>query len=634
MVSVHAKSGGGGTFERLLEALTMRNRGLRMQRVRAAFLMAQEMYGDRKHWTGSDLLTHAMGVLEALLPFQPDEDAVIACLLQHSLDVSDHMLDEVQGRFGADVRIIVSGVHLLSHVTMRNRRMSMDNLRLMFLEVSDDIRVILIALCAHSYALDQIPRLSEDEAKRLCKDSLALFSPVAARLGIYSLKQSVESRAFPVLYPTDSQRIAQQMHDLHEKHGRFLRRVMSKLKAFLEKEGVHARIEAREKQAYSVFQKMQDKSINHVEELYDLFALRVIVEHEADCYQVLGLLHRIGHPVQHRFKDYLAFPKPNGYRSLHTTLARLPGIPDGLCVEVQVRTEQMHREAEFGIAAHWSYKEGDVRPKDRLTKTLAFRQEAENGRASLMADHIFVLTPKGDIIELPEGATPLDFAFQVHTNLGLTFRAARVNGAIVPLAYHLENGDIVEILRYREPHPSPRWSTLLRTASARSRLKKYFAHQDLPAHVAVGREMLNEELEDKGLPPLDPDLSLLRVLDGKTLTLQEREEVLANVGQGTVRVQTVLQQLPGTKTPSRRRLMARKEENLSEGSVIESDIPMPVRFAKCCKPDEGPRSSVIGIASRTGELRVHRSHCALIKSGNPERRVKVRWVARAKTVTR
>jgi GTP diphosphokinase / guanosine-3',5'-bis(diphosphate) 3'-diphosphatase len=623
------ETGAGASFERLLEQLSMQDRSLNLMRLRDAFTMAQERYNGRRHWTGAPLMEQVIGVLEILLPFQPDEDAIIGCLLQHIFDDHDRSLDELQQRFGAPVRSIVSGVHLLSHVTMRNRRMSIDQLRLMFLRVSDDARVILITLCAHSYCLDHLKDVPDDEARRFCRDSLTLFAPVAARLGIYSLKNSLEARAFPVVYASDAERLAQQMNELHRKFGRFLGRTAAHLKDYLEKEGMPCRIEAREKQLFSVFQKMQSKSINRVQDLYDLFAVRVIVENEAACYQVLGLLHRIGHPVPYRFKDYIAFPKPNGYQSLHTTLAKLPEMPDGLCVEVQVRTEEMHREAEYGIAAHWSYKEGGSdRARDRLSKAVAFQQAIEKGKGAVLTDHIFVLTPRGDIIELPEGATPLDFAFQVHTNLGISFRAARVNGSIVPLTYQLENGDIIEILRYREPRPSSRWATLLKTASARSRLKKYLARQYHDTYLSQGKEILNEELDRRSMPRLDPDLSLLRSVEGKAIPFADREEWIAKVGQGAMKVSELMGLIDATKLPlvaQRRKNAVAKKLAPAKGTELVSEIPMPLRYAKCCKPEEGKRSAVIGIVSRAGEIRVHRMQCPLIKKGDPGRRVKVRW---------
>ncbi len=555
-------------FKRLLGQLAVAGQKIESERVLEAWQWAIQLYGDRQHSSGQSLLSHAVAVLERLLAFRPDEEAVIACLLQHVIDVEEQGLEQVQKRFGLRVKTMISGVHLLSHVSANNRRMSMDHLRLMFLQVSDDMRVILIALCAQSCLLDRLSAFPPDERRRISQDCLTLYAPVAARLGIYSLKHSFEARAFPIAYPTDSEHILQQVQDIHRQYGDFLEGAVQRMEAFLGENGIPARVEAREKQAYSIFRKMQDKSISHVSELYDLFALRVIVRDEATCYQTLGLLHRIGLPVPQRFKDYIAFRKPNGYQSLHTTLMKVPGMPEHLRIEVQIRTEAMHREAEFGIAAHWSYKEGgQSSSKEQLSRARAFQQAIEKGKENALGSSMFVLTPKGEIIDLPEGATPLDFAFQVHTDLGISFRSARVNGHVVPMTRQLENGDIVEIQRYREPRPSPRWAMLLKTAAARSHLKKYLAKRQTSLDLPV--------------------------------TAKPKEE-------------------------SKKKHAAKILPQSSVATVV-SEIPMPIRFAKCCKADATKKGAIVGIVSRSGNVHIHRAACTLIKKGNPGRRVKVKW---------
>lgn len=620
-------------FEELLLRRKERSPGSDEQLLRAAFLDAQEMYGEAMHWTGERMLAHCVGVLEMYLAFDPDDEGVIACLLHHALDVKIKTLEELEHKYGPAVRSIVSGVHLLSHVTMENRRMSLENLRLMFMRVSDDIRVVLLILCDHSYKLGRLDLLSEDDRRNICRDVLSVFAPVAARLGIYSLKHQMEANAFPVVYPTDAARIGEQLSQIHERHGYFLDRTAATLHEFLKESGIPARVEGREKQAFSMFQKMKQKSLTHVEDIYDLFALRVIVKDEAACYQTLGVLHRIGHPVVNRFKDYIAFPKPNGYQSLHTTLARLPGAPEGVCIEVQIRTEAMHREADLGIAAHWSYKEGGAAEKAsrraKLQRALGLQQSMEDMRRPTLRDHIFALTPKGDIIELPEGSTPLDFAFHVHTTLGLCFKAARVNGNIVPLTHALENGDIVEILRNKEPQPTPNWITVLKTSSARSRLKRYLAEQDRPMYVLRGREALNAELLRHKLPSLDPDLSIMRSYDSQILSSAEREDILMQIGQGAQSASSILYKLDVLKSDPRLRL-PQEQRKIPPPAVtvmaeMDEGIPMPVRYARCCKPDEGERVPIAGVIGRDGAVRVHRAVCKMYLQANPERTVGVHW---------
>ena len=466
---------------------------IEQDRLRQTIEHAQKLYGDARHWTGTTLLEHALGVLHLLLPFQPDADTVAACILQHALETKHLSITEIEEQFGGRVRQFISGVHLLSHVSTRTHTASIDDLRLILLSVADDIRVLLIILCKRCYALERSDKLPAVERKRLARDVLNLFAPVAARLGIHALKQRLQNLAFPIVYPLDAEKLEEQRAQLHDRVGAFLDTAAAELQRSLSDNGIAATVYGREKHLFSIFRKLKNKGFSHMENLPDLFALRVIVDSEEDCYRTLGALHRLGRPVISRFKDYIAFPKPNGYQSIHSVMSKLPGVPEGVFIEVQVRTRGMHREAEFGIAAHWSYKEGGSAQRSmqrvQLQQALASQHALESDANSItrLADHIFVLTPKGDVIELPEGATPLDFAFQIHTDVGLTFRAARVNGAIVPLDYELENGDVVEIVTQRTPHPSAEWLQLLKMASSRSRLKRYLHTIHREKYMARGK---------------------------------------------------------------------------------------------------------------------------------------------------
>lgn len=614
-------------FERLLTERVQP--GASAQRsLRAVFAYAQSVYGDTQHWTGQTLMMHCLDVAEMYAKMAPgDYEGLTACLLHHILDSKKVTLEEIQQAYGPSVRSLVSAAHLLSHVTLKNKRMSTENLRLMFMRVSDDIRVVLLILCNHTCVLEHLEALTPEMSKTLCRDVLNVFAPVAARLGIYSLKHRMELIAFPVAYPTDAARIYEQLAQIHDRHGHFLDNVASTLRTLLKEAGIDARVEGREKQPYSVFQKMRNKSITHVEDVFDLFALRVIVEDEASCYQALGVLHRIGHPVVNRFKDYIAFQKPNGYQSLHTTLARVPGMPDGMTVEVQIRTPAMHREADLGIAAHWSYKEGGgaEHAKRRATLQRALNEQPlDDGHGR--GDHIFALTPKGDIVELPEGATPLDFAFQVHSMLGLCFKAARVNGSIVPMGYQMENGDIVEILRHKEPHPTSNWMTMLKTSSAKAKLKQYLLSLNRSSYVLAGRDALNAEFARLHLPGLDPDFTILRVFDGKVLSYNEREDLLMSIGQGSKSAASVLPHLDALAPEMRQRFQQKKKATgVQSQPGLKSDFPMPLRYARCCKADEGQREELTGVVGRDGMIRVHRMRCKLLKQANPERLIKVWW---------
>ncbi len=604
-------------------------------RLRRAVQRTEQLYAGRAHWTGVSFLEHTAGVLKVLLPFQPDEETVMACLLQHVLKTRQMDVLDLEEEFGAGVRALVSGVHLLSHVTMRNRKSSIEDLRLMLLSVSDDVRVLLIILCERCYVLEHLAAVPAAERRRICRDVLSLFAPVAARLGIYSLKQQLELLAFPQVYASDAQWIAEQIESIHKRTHSFLDSAALTLIEALREQGIEALVQGREKQPYSIFTKMKTKTLSHIESLPDLFALRVIVQSDENCYRVLGLLHRMGRPLANRFKDYISFPKPNGYQSLHTTVSRLPGVPEGVFIEIQIRTQAMHREAEFGIAAHWSYKQRGsaqhVAERFQLQQVLTSQQSVESaGRAATLADHIFVLTPKGDIVELPEGATPLDFAFQIHTDLGLSFRAARVNSSIVSLDYELQNGDVVEILSHRVPQPSPEWMQMVKMASSRSRLKRYLHSIDRSDYVQRGKETVNAELKIRRQPPLDSDLALLRRFDGKYLTFEEREDLLMKIGQGSDRLSSILLHLDLWKSMPRPlpRATAPKKSSPALRTLpveVEGGVPMPLRFAKCCSPQKSDHGDITGFITRTGDVMIHLAKCRMVQHGNAERRIAAQW---------
>ena len=546
---------------------------LRAKRVEEAFALATAWYGDALHWSGVPVLEHCCAVLHTLLPLKPDDDAVIACLLHHAVDAKHVTLLELEERFGTSVRAIVAGEYLLYQLLSRPRRMSLHSLRRMMVRASDDVRALIIFLCDRVVALGHVDRLSESERRIAARVALKVLAPMAASLGVYLLKHQLEAQAFPLAYPSDAERIVEQQRAVQERFRNFLPQAAKAVAKALEQHGVRATVEYREKQPYSAFTKMSRKGVLKLTSVYDLFALRVIVEREEDCYVALGVLHRFSHPVSHRFKDYIAFPKPNGYRSLHTTLTGLPKAPPEVFVEVQIRTATMHEEAEFGIAAHWNYKEGGstehALQRFRLMQQVEKSDDLFGENMGRDVDSIFVLTPKGDVIELPEGATPLDFAFQVHTDIGLAYRAARVNGGVVALNHTLENGDIVEVLRASNPHPSPRWMKLLRTASARSRLRRY---------------------------------------------LQERDGAEPEAAPVTPHVQP---RRPATRKREARPLFLR-----SAGKGI--DVQLPLQPAQCCKPERHPGADVIGIVGR-GVVRVHAAACKHARTANPERRIHVHW---------
>lgn len=614
-------------------------------RIEKAFRMASELYGDAE----SDVMEekqieHACGVLNVLLEFCPDEDTIVACLLQHVLVNQRMSISDLEHAFGPAVREIVSCIHLLSHIQFHNRRRSIDDLKMMFVSISNDARVVVLKLCIRCYNLQNLDRVKPEERLLICRETLQLFAPVAARLGIYKLKHRLEDYAFPVVYPTDNERIMEQLRAVHIEHAPFLDAVASLIRGALENEKIVTRVEAREKHPYSIFQKMREKGLTGIHDVQDLYAARVIVPSDSDCYQALGLIHQLGTPMSHRFKDYISFPKPNGYKSLHTCLMRMPTVPHDLIIEIQIRTQQMHHEAEYGVAAHWSYKEkGSIQTLVTsahlrhilqrqqllsLDEAVKIPSNPEDLKLGLV-DHIYVLTPHGDVIELPEGATPLDFAFSVHTDIGLSFRAAKVNGVVMPISHQLENGDVVEILTFKQPRPSFSWLEELRTTSARSKLKTYFAAKEREDFIVKGRELLNNALKDRGYDVLDPDLTPLKTFDGTPLNKKQREDVLVKIGIGAVKAASTFKHITlaaprRAVTQPRRTVRQSRKQHIVE---IEGGLKMPLRFAKCCSADAmNPLPEIRGFVTRTGDVMVHKHNCRMIKNANPERMVQVRWI--------
>lgn len=614
------------------------------RRLSAALDYAAQIYGDRMHdlVPGLSLFDHAFLSAQFLGEFCKDEDALIACILQHALRCPDVTIGDIGREFGRSVRDMVSRVHLLSHLYTTDWRKSVNDMKIMLVSVADDIRVLLIVLSIACILAERIPVADASHRMRLARQSLQLFAPVAARLGMYALKYRLEKAAFPESYPTDAQHIGQQLDRLGNEHGKdFLRDTAQAIRQFLKKEGITAEVMARQKQPYSIFQKMKQKSVSALEKITDLFAIRVVVPEVSDCYQTLGHLHRLATPISHRFKDYISFPKPNGYQSLHTCLIGLPHAPNDVMVEVQIRTPEMHREAEYGIAAHWLYKEQGKKVIDSAQQfhlsDVLLKQQTVCGTSDThedelaLVDHIYVLTPRGDIIELPDGGTPLDFAFVLHTDLGLRFKSARVNGSIVPISHRLENGDVVEIQTHKYPQPALHWMEDMATASARSKLKAYFFSHNRPQFLLRGREMVNAELKTRGQPALDAELSVVSSGEDGVLTLRDREDLLVKVGMGSARTSSILRGVPiRPKQTPRSRPAAVKPGAVRDLVSVEGEpLDLPYRFAKCCSPQTAdPRpEKLTGIVTRAGFLSIHKDGCRMAKSASPGRKVKVKWTA-------
>ncbi|MBT3835288.1 bifunctional (p)ppGpp synthetase/guanosine-3',5'-bis(diphosphate) 3'-pyrophosphohydrolase [Candidatus Peribacteria bacterium] len=472
-------------METILELLRRLNGNISKKEVddlKDAYEMSCEIYGNEQYITGEYLSTHVKEVTKMLLPMHPETKIIISALLQHVRNPED--LRKIEKRFGKDVRRAVASLGVLENECRRSHSHSKSQLNKMLLALSEDVRVLIICLHDHAHVLNNSHHMEHKAKIGVAREILEVFAPLCAKLGIYSLKYTLENRAFSILYPQEAEDIEKSFEAIHRKNGNLLPSAELALTRTLKSEGIECEISHRKKYPYSIFRKMHKKGITNMVDLYDLFGTRVLVDSVEDCYRVLGILHRTYRPILHRIKDYIGMPKPNGYRSLHTTLLGLSSESLTMPVEVQIRTNEMDKEAEYGIAAHWNYeKKGSSEPLiNKMWSNRMQRMHAISNSSSMeeediheeIADRIYVLTPKGDPIELRKDSTPLDFAFQIHSDIGLKFKMAKVNGAVAPIDHHLENGDVVEILVRKNPTPSEQWISICRTKDARARLRAFF----------------------------------------------------------------------------------------------------------------------------------------------------------------
>jgi len=497
-----------------------------------AFVYAANKHRDQKRVTGEPYVVHLLSVAGILADIDIDIETLVAALLHDVLEDTDTSFEEIKEKFGTNVAILVDGVTKLGNIDFKTvEDYQAENLRKMFLVMAKDIRVVLIKLADRLHNMRTIQVLRRDKQLRIAKETLEIYAPLAHRLGIYHLKRELEDLAFKVLEPDMYYEIRRRVRKKLPEREAIIKEAIDVLSKKLDEAGIKAFITGRAKHFYSIYEKMKRKNLT-IEQMYDLLALRVITNTVVDCYQALGIVHTIWKPIPGQFDDYIANPKSNMYQSLHTTVVGPSGEP----LEVQIRTWDMHWVAEYGIAAHWRYKEGQTKPDDLDAKLTWVRQVLEtqletsepsefleNLKADVLSTEVFVFTPKGDVISLPKGATPLDFAYSIHTEIGNKCVGAMVNGRIVPLSYELQNGDIVRILTSPQGHPSRDWLSIVSTGRARSKIKAYFRameQTEKKERLEKGRDILltelakHEEYDDVDVESLSPSLNKVARISG------------------------------------------------------------------------------------------------------------------------
>ncbi|MFC7441366.1 RelA/SpoT family protein [Laceyella putida] len=607
-----------------------------------AYMFAEEAHRGQFRKSGEPYILHPVAVAEILADLRMDVTTLIAALLHDVVEDTGVTLEQVEERFGEAVRHLVDGVTKLKKRMKftSNEEHQAENHRKMFVAMAQDVRVILIKLADRLHNMRTLKYMPEHKQRQKATETLEIFAPLAHRLGISKIKWELEDISLRYLKPQQYYRIVHLMKKKRAEREKYLDEIIDSLKLRLEEMDVTVLdISGRPKHIYSIYKKMvsQNKEFN---EIYDLMAVRVIVETVRDCYAVLGIIHTVWKPMPGRFKDYIAMPKTNMYQSLHTTVIGPKGEP----IEVQIRTLDMHRTAEYGIAAHWAYKEGSAVEKSKFDEKLKWfremmelQQEAkdaqefvENLKMDWFSDSVFVFTPKGDVIELPMGSVPLDFAYRIHTEIGNMCIGAKVNGKIVPLDYPLKTGDIIEILTSKHSYgPSQDWLSLVKSSHARSKIRNWFKKQRREESVAKGREMI-EALLKKHDFNVNEVLTTDRIEDvTKKFNFNEEEDLFAAVGYGGISTAQVVHRLTdGLKEaepivlPEVKALPTRKHKP-DQGVRVKGVENLLIRLSRCCNPVPG--DDISGYVTHGRGVTVHRIDCPNLKTVPEERRIEVEW---------
>ncbi len=605
--------------------------------IEKALRFSMSAHRGQRRQSGEDFVSHSIAVATILLNLLVDSTSIAAALLHDVVEDSDVPSEELSREFGPEVAGLVDGLTKLSHLTFRSTtEAQVENYRKLLLSIAKDARVIIIKLADRLHNMRTLQHLSEDRRSRIALETREIYAPLAHRFGMAGMKAELEDLAFKFLEAKEYQALAEQVAAKRAEREEMIRT----LRVPLEQELRRAQIEeyeitGRPKHLWSIYQKMRKRN-TPFEQIYDMMAVRVIVPNVPECYHVLGVIHHKWTPLQERFKDYIASPKSNGYQSLHTTIFG----PGGHLFEVQIRNREMHRTAEYGIAAHWLYK-ADGAP-DELDRQMGwFRQliELQQDTASpeefleflkvdLYQDEIFVFTPQGDVKQLPKGATPIDFAFHVHSEVGLRCQGARVNGRIAPLHRELKNGDTVEILTGPAPRPSRDWLSHVTTARARHRIKQWIRQEEEKISLQLGREILEREVKRRRLPSLEKGM-LERA--APSFELDTGEALVIGVGRGDLAIGHVMKalypevpedELRAPKPTAFGRVLDRIR--LGRGIKIQGVDGLMVRYAQCCQPVPG--DPVVGYVSQGRGISIHRADCPnLLTLTSTDRRVEIDW---------
>jgi len=639
--TTHTK--GTMSLETLLETVQRENHlnEQDLDLLRRAYAVTEKAHAGQKRASGEPYVQHSLAVAQILAELRMDVKAIAAGLLHDVVEDTSLTIEDLREAFGDEIAELVDGVTKLKKIEAHRAgrdgldAQELESLRKMFLAMFRDIRVVLIKLADRLHNMRTVAALPEARRRRFCQETLEIFAPLANRLGIWQWKWELEDLAFRHLAPEKYKEIARLLAERRHDREKSVQRYIAILQRKLKEHGIEAEVTGRPKHIYSIYRKMERKGLPF-DQIHDVRGLRVIVDTIPQCYTVLGVVHTLWRPIPGEFDDYIATPKDNMYRSLHTAVV----ADDGKTLEVQIRTHEMHRTAEYGIAAHWRYKEGgkrDVIFEQKiawLRQLMEWRQDVTDAaefvnalKTDLFQDRVYVFTPRGDVIDLPAGSTPIDFAYHIHTEIGHRCRGAKVNGKLVSLDYQLKNGDQVEILTARRGGPSRDWLNpalgYVKTSRARSKIRQWFRRQDRGQNIAQGRELLERELKRLGMEGMSHE-AVARLFD-----YEKTEDFLAAIGYGDINSHQIATKVleaerreqPPTFPPV---APSAPQPALAEEITVRGTGGLLTHLARCCNPLPG--DEIVGYITRGRGVTVHRRDCPnILNTREPERLIEVEW---------
>ena len=625
----------------LIDQVIAYNPGLDPSPIENAIEYAKKMHEGQTRSSGEPYYTHPVEVAGILADMKMDTGTILTAILHDTIEDTPATYDDIKEKFGKDVADLVDGVSKLTRIESKTREgKQAENFRKLLLAMSEDIRVLLVKLADRLHNMRTIDGIQKPEKRqRIALETLEIYAPLAERIGVHTIKSELEDLAFGVLNPEARESIANRLSFLRKEGTNVVDTIIYELQKLLADADIVAEISGREKTGYSIWKKMQRKNVAF-EQLSDIMAFRIVVDNIEQCYMVLGLIHSRYPSVPGRFKDYISTPKPNGYRSIHTTVMG----PARQRIEIQIRTQEMHYQADMGVAAHWAYKGGelpslkDVKKYRWLRELLEILEQEqrpedfwENTKLELFQDQVFSFSPKGDLIELPSGATPIDFAYAIHSDIGDKCVGAKINGRIAPLNTKLANGDQVEIITAKTQQPSPTWERFVVTGKARSHIRKFIRNQQRAEYVTLGKAMLQKIFRQEGYDFTEK--AVTGVL--KELKAEENDDIYARIGSGLTVAREVFKAIfPAHKTEIAKRPSADMDTAVMVRPGGPSNAPMPIKglipgmavhMARCCHPLPGDR--IVGIVTTGKGVTIHTIDCDTLETfaDTPERWLDVSW---------